>query len=89
MKTLVKTEEPAFVLKATNDTAYNDDDVVEVSWSTLHKAEVGQEWEAYRSSKDEYAKVVFKDEHGCAVLFTSSRYGEEDPPTLIWFAFTD
>ena len=96
MKTDVIKEAAAFVLQGSS---YNGTgETVEVSYAELRAAEVGTSWEAYddnncgRALNEESAEVVYKTDHGCAVLFRN--WGTTDDPNpeswekmpeLIWY----
>ncbi len=98
METKTIVEEPAFSLRGN---AYGvDDNVIEIGFSDLRKAEVGKEWVAEnpsnigRAEHWESLKIVFKDDRGCACLLR--RWGTtnednpvdwKDEPVLYWVEF--
>ena len=55
-------EKPAFTLISNNDQVKN------ISWEDLKKAELGTRW-----SNDETATVIYKEEDGCLIKFQDDR----------------
>ncbi|WP_298594835.1 hypothetical protein [uncultured Mitsuokella sp.] len=98
MKMEVKKEAPAFILRGSS---YNGcGEYVEVSYTDLRAANIGDAWEGYdnhncgRALNEESAEVVYKTDNGVAVL--RRRWGTtdspdpenwEDAPELIWYEF--
>ena len=91
-------EEAAFEMQGSS---YDGDgELVEVSYSDLRAANIGDTWEARdthncgRALDEESAEVVYKTEYGAAVLFRN-RGTTDDPnpqsweeaPELVWYEF--
>lgn len=87
----------AFKLESSD---YNGTEFREVSWSELRNSAVGDRFEVERSSNcgrdvcEESAKVVYKDDQGCALVFNSYRTSDDpnprewdEEPMLQWFQF--
>ena len=70
-------EAPAFTLIGENKTPQADDVKIDVSWNTLKKSYVGNQWEARGNINVETATVVFKNEDGVSVLFKSINVNED------------
>ena len=91
-------EEAAFEMQGSS---YDGDgELVEVSYSDLRAANIGDTWEARdthncgRALDEESAEVVYKTADGVAVLFrnwgTTDSPDPQDwanPPELIWYEF--
>jgi hypothetical protein len=98
METVTVVETPAFTLRGWNGYSY-ESETVEVTWGDLHRAKVGDQWEAkdlsncVRDSHNARAVVVYKDEHGVAVLHREwGTTDDQQPDTferirLIWYEF--
>lgn len=98
MKMEVKKEAPAFVLQGSS---YNGGgEPVEVSYTNLRAAEIGDKWVGYdnhgcgRAVHRESAEVVCRTSQGAAVLFrywgtTDSPDPQrwEKTPELVWYEF--
>ncbi|BEU88704.1 hypothetical protein TAMA11512_21680 [Selenomonas sp. TAMA-11512] len=98
MKTKVVQQVNAFTLQGSN---YNGTgDIIEVGYSELEAAPVGTVWNGFddhncgRDLREESAEVVYKNNHGCAVLFREwGTTDEPDPkdwesaPELVWYEF--
>ena len=98
MKMTVIKEAPAFTLQGSS---YNGvGELVEVRYDDLHFAGIGKMWEGRdnhncgRALNEESAEVIYKTNHGCAVLFRSwgttdstnpERWKKE--PKLVWYEF--
>lgn len=91
-------ERQAFTLQGSS---YNGvGETIEVRFSDLRRAEVGERWEALdthnceRALCEESAEVVYKTTDGVAVIFRAEGTSDEPNPTewkakpkLKWFAF--
>ena len=98
MKMTVIKEAPAFTLQGSS---YNGcGEPVEVSYTELRTANIGDVWEAYddnncgRALNEESAEIVYKTEQGVAVLFRNWGTTDdpdpedwEDTPELVWYEF--
>ena len=96
MKTKVTVEAPAFTVSYSSfNSCYSRD----VSWRELKLSNIGDIFSAGsdacgRDVCDKSAKVVYKDDQGVALLFTTERSADtpegESLPTLVyleWFQF--
>lgn len=96
MKTGITFEECAFCLQGSSYNGLSEE--VIVTWDELKNSNAGKSWSASNTSscgrdeRNEDATVVYKDDRGCAVLFTANCTTDEpDPeyyepePELQWF----
>jgi hypothetical protein len=99
MKTNVIVQNPAFTLDYSD---YNTQGSRQVTWEELKNDPIGTEYDGMpcggtcgRDIRDEQAKIIYRDENGVAVLFTTIRStddpnpkGYELEPILTWFQYT-
>ena len=62
-------EEPAFILKSTDNDHHTPDLEVGVSWSELKNSKPGDCWESELRNNTETATVLYVDDDGCFIRF--------------------